>query len=71
MRSKFITTLAAANLLTISSAAVALAQAADVNAATNADVNADMNQTLSTPNQNSTPNVGWSAHYHPHGRRLP
>jgi hypothetical protein len=67
MRTNFIPALAAAALLTVSSAAVALAQAADVNATTNADVIAD--QASSIPTQNTTPNVGWSAHHHPHGIR--
>jgi hypothetical protein len=67
MRTNFIPALAAAALLTVSSAAVALAQAADVNATMNADVIAD--QASSIPTQNTTPNVGWSAHHHPHGIR--
>lgn len=69
MRTKLISTLTAAVLLTVSSTAVALAQGADVIAATNADVVADMNQASSIPTQNTTPNVGFSAHHHPHGVR--
>ena len=69
MRTKFITTLAAAALLTVGSTTIALAEAADVNATFNPDQISDTNQAASVPTQNTIPNVGWSAHHHPHGIR--
>jgi hypothetical protein len=75
MRSKFLTTAALAALLTVGSTAVALAQAADLNGQYNQDQISDTNQAASqiTPGtaQNMRPNVGWSAHTHPHGHRYP
>ena len=70
MRTKFIATLAAATLLTVASTAAALAQAGDVIAATNQDVISDVYQNTSAT-QNSAPDVGFSAHHHPHGHRYP
>jgi hypothetical protein len=67
MRTKLLT-VALATLLTVGSTAVALAQAADTIAATNQDVISDLNQTSQT--QNSAPNAGFSAHHHPHGKRV-
>jgi len=75
MRTKFITTLAAAALLTASSAAVALAEAPDIQASANnnnAATFANDGAYASGENVNPTngglaPTVGPSAHYHPHG----
>jgi hypothetical protein len=74
MRTKFITALGAAVLLTVGSAGAALAQAADAQASANdsaptytygaANAGGDM------PTYGGfAPNVGPSAHYHPHGVR--
>lgn len=71
MRTKYFTTLAAATLLTIASSAAAFAEAADVNSVYNQDQITDTNQAASVPTQNNVPNVGWSAHVHPHGHRYP
>lgn len=72
MRTKFITTMAAATLLTISSTAVALAQAADVNSATNPDVISDMNQAGSGSTQSVPANAGFSVHHQQlNGHRAP
>jgi hypothetical protein len=68
MRTKLITTFALATLLTVGGTAVALAQAADTIAAANQDVLSDMN--LASQTQSSIPNAGFSAHYHPHGKRV-
>jgi len=58
MRTQFFATVAAA-LLTISTASVAMAQAADIQATVDNDV-------ISASN-NSAPTAGFSAHHHPHG----
>lgn len=60
MRTQFLATVAAA-LLTIGTASVAMAQAADIQATMD-------NDAISASN-NSLPSVGFSAHYHPHGGR--
>jgi len=74
MRTKFITTLAGAVLLTVCSAAVALAEAPDVQAnaqgsATAPTAGANPSHNPSADNGGFAPNVGFSAHYHPHGVR--
>lgn len=74
MRTKFITTLAAAALLTVGGAAAALAQAADVQASANGSAPAytfsGANASGNVPTYGGfAPNVGPSAHYHPHGVR--
>ncbi|MGH6973188.1 MAG: hypothetical protein ACRED6_01025 [Stellaceae bacterium] len=70
MRTKFFTTLAAAALLTVSSAAVALAEAPDVQASAAANYTAGANPSRNMSTGNSfAPNIGPSAHFHPHGRR--
>ena len=60
MRTQFLATVAAA-LLTISTASVAMAQAADIQATQDNDFISASNNSLPTP--------GFSAHYHPHGVR--
>lgn len=69
MRTKF-AIVALAILLTAGSTAVALAQAADTIAATNQDVISDQSEVSQTATQNSVPNFGFSAHHHPHERRV-
>jgi len=74
MRTKFITTLVAAALLTVSSATIALAQGADAQASANASApnytSGGANASADMPTYGGfAPNVGFSAHYHPHGTR--
>jgi len=63
MRTKLISALTAAVLLTVGSAGAALAQAADVEA------NANSNNVPTYTYGGFAPNAGFSAHHHPHGVR--
>ncbi len=72
MRTKYFTTLAAAALLTVSSAAAALAEAPDVQASAAANYTAGSNpsRNMDVPSYGGfAPNAGFSAHHHPHGVR--
>ena len=74
MRTKFFTTLAAAALLTVGSVAAALAEAPDVQASANGaatafTAGANPSRNVDTSNGGFVPNVGPSAHFHPHGIR--
>ncbi len=74
MRTKLITALTAAVLLTVGSAGAALAQAADVQASANDSAPSytydGANASGNMPTYGGfAPNVGFSAHYHPHGIR--
>jgi len=71
MRTKFITTLAAATLLAVSSATAALAEAPDNQASAQGSgmvFTAGSNLSRNTPAGNGfVAGAGPSAHYHPHG----
>jgi hypothetical protein len=70
MRTKFLTAVAAATLLTLSGTAVAFARAADLIwfHESHPVISDIMNHAASTPTQNNTPSVGSSAQA-PHSHR--